>query len=104
MTGLPEPSEAMLQEMIVDAAKFGGWMHFHDFDSRRNTPGFPDLILVRGGECWAVELKTKKGRVSAEQRAWIGALGQVEGINAVFVRGFDETEAFCRRLMAREGR
>ena len=45
-----------------------GWLVFHDTDSRRSEPGFPDLLLARRGVVLLVELKTEKGKVSIEQR------------------------------------
>jgi len=37
--------------------------------------GFPDLVLARKGEVVFAELKSAKGKVTAEQRSWLNALG-----------------------------
>ena len=87
--------------MVRHAADLGGWAVFHDGYSRRSDPGWPDLVLLREGECLAVEMKARRGRVSAEQRRWISELGKVPGIEAMVVRGIEETEALCARLLAR---
>src|SRR4051812_39174160 len=42
-------SEAAFQRMVVARAQFHGWWAWHCFDSRRTTPGLPDLILIRSG-------------------------------------------------------
>ena len=60
-------------DRFVSLARKLGWKVFHDFDSRRNEPGFPDLVLVRDRVIFA-ELKTERGRVSKEQIAWIHAI------------------------------
>lgn len=74
MTGL-QPSEAEFQAAVVDLATLRGWLLFHDFDSRRNTAGWPDLFMIhpRTGELLVAELKTHKGRVSKRQQVWIDA-------------------------------
>jgi VRR-NUC domain len=71
-------TEAELQASILDLAKQTGWIWFHDHDSRRNPPGFPDLVLVHEhtGALIFAELKDEDGRVTPEQRQWLGALGR----------------------------
>jgi hypothetical protein len=69
-------SEADLQAAVVDLARRLGWLVFHDYDSRRSTPGFPDLVCVhpRSGALIFAELKTARGKVTPEQDAWLRAL------------------------------
>jgi hypothetical protein len=69
-------TEAQLQDAIRELARIRGWMYFHPYDSRRSTPGFPDLILVhpRTGQLIAAELKSATGRLTDAQKQWIGAL------------------------------
>lgn len=66
-------TEAGFQDAIVKAAKYLGWRVYHTFDSRRSSPGFPDLVLVRDRVLYR-EVKTDKGRITEEQRGWIDAL------------------------------
>jgi hypothetical protein len=66
-------AEKDFQATVVAAAEQLGWRAFHTYDSRRSEPGFPDLVLVRERVVF-VELKTERGRVSAEQAAWVAAL------------------------------
>lgn len=72
----PKISEAAFQQAVVDLAKYRGWLVFHDFDSRRNAPGFPDLVLLhqRTGELVFAELKAQGGRLSQAQQKWLDAL------------------------------
>jgi len=62
-------SEEAFQTLIVDLARRFGWLTWHDNDSRRNDPGIPDLLMLRERLIWR-ELKTQRGRLSAEQAAW----------------------------------
>lgn len=73
----PVPTlEKPWQDDVLKLAAYGGWeLRYHTFDSRRSTAGFPDLVLVRVPEILYVELKTDKGRLTKEQRAWLDALG-----------------------------
>lgn len=72
-----ELSEAAFQRQVEQLAGFYGWRGYHTHDSRRSAAGFPDLVLVRGPELLFSELKTNHGRPTAEQRAWLEALGVV---------------------------
>ena len=70
--------EAQLQSMVVDLAKWCGYMCYHPHDSRRSVPGFPDLTMVhtRNGRLIFVELKSEKGRIRPEQKVWLELLGR----------------------------
>lgn len=75
-------TEADLQAAILDAAALYGWRSYHTHDSRRSAPGFPDLVLVNARLKVALfaELKSEKGKLAPEQRAWLDDLdmaGQV---------------------------
>ena len=69
-------TERELQDAIVTAARLGGWLHYHTYDSRRSQPGFPDLVLVHPhrGETVFWECKSASGRVTDPQHAWLDAL------------------------------
>lgn len=75
----PKPSEAVFQAHVFKLAEDHGWLVFHDYDSRRNAAGFPDLTLVRGGVLIFAELKADKGRMRSAQRTWLAELGAVSG-------------------------
>lgn len=81
--------ERDIQDMMEQAAGYLGWRCFHDRDSRRNNPGFPDLVCVRNGKLLALELKTEKGKVRPGQAEWIAELAQVPGVVARIVRPKD---------------
>lgn len=72
-------SEKELQSTLVQAASLTGWLVYHTHDSRRSTPGFPDLTLVHKERAHLafIECKTEKGRVSVHQQRWLDALDAV---------------------------
>jgi hypothetical protein len=80
-----KPSEKELQENVIAMARQLGWMVYHPYDSRRSTPGYPDLTLCKGRRLIMAELKTATGKVSAHQQEWIDALGQIDGQLTVVV-------------------
>ena len=63
-------SEEMLQAQVLTYATLRGWLSYHTHDSRRSSPGFPDLVLVRGKRLVFAELKTEKGVLSTAQKEW----------------------------------
>ena len=81
-------SEKDFQKKVVDFATKLGYKCFHDYDSRRNAPGFPDLVLVSRYVIFA-ELKTDTGRLTDAQVEWIQALTAAEGVYAVVWRPSD---------------
>ena len=67
-------TETQLQRAIIQLAELFGWLVYHTHDSRHSQPGFPDLVLVRGGRIIFVELKSAKGTVSKDQEEWLKRL------------------------------
>lgn len=78
--------EADWQRQVIDLAHLHGWRIFHARPAQNargdwRTPvaadgkGFPDLVMVRDRVLF-VELKSDRGRLTAEQRHWIDALEQ----------------------------
>ena len=80
-TPVDEP-EASFQARILRLAKQHGWLCHHSHDSRRNEwgcdAGLPDLILVRDAILFA-ELKTRMGKLTAEQERWLTMLSHTRG-------------------------
>jgi hypothetical protein len=66
-------TEKQFMAQVVQLAKLQGWLVYHTFDSRRSTPGFPDLVMLRDGTLLVAELKTGNNRLSPSQAAWLVA-------------------------------
>lgn len=71
-------SEKEFQGHVLSLAVAKGWRCYHTYDSRRSQPGFPDLVMVRGGRIVFAELKSERGKLSEPQMEWILALREVE--------------------------
>lgn len=71
-------TEKQFQAQVLQLASLSGWRCYHTFDSRRSSPGFPDLVLVRPPRLLLVELKTDQGRLRPEQAAWLDVLAGCE--------------------------
>lgn len=68
-------SEKAWQKQVIQLATMLGFRAYHTHLSKWSNPGWPDLVLVRERIIYA-ELKTDKGKVSAEQAAWLTALAE----------------------------
>lgn len=75
-------SERDFMEQIIVAAGYLGWLTYHVNDSRRDEPGFPDMVMVHPvqGRCLFAELKREQGRFSPHQLMWLGALMSCQGV------------------------
>jgi len=88
-------SEGDLLKCVLDLAKVFGWKTAHFRPARTQhgwrTPvagdgkGFVDLVLVRPGRYLFIELKSEKGKLSAEQENWLGWLRAAVGSDSVRV-------------------
>lgn len=82
-------SERAFQGQVIAYARLMGWTIHHDNATNaprrcgscgsvrrlpRNAPGLPDLILVRRPRVVWAELKSERGRLTDDQRAWIEEL------------------------------
>lgn len=81
-------SERDYQQTIIEYAGLMGYFSYHDYDSRRSTAGFPDLVLCNGKRVLYLEVKREIGRVSAVQCQWLDLLRSA-GQTALVVRPSD---------------
>ena len=94
-------SEKDFLHTVVEMAQLYRWAVHHVFDTqhyaRRVGVGFPDLVLAQQGAVIVVELKTETGRVTTEQKTWLG-LFRSAGVPAFVWRPsqLDAIEALLR--------
>jgi hypothetical protein len=72
-----EEPEARFQARILRLARQHGWLCYHTRDSRGSAEGFPDLVMVRESIIFA-ELKTRTGKLTAEQERWLTMLSTTQ--------------------------
>lgn len=79
--------ESDFQAQVIHVAKLYGWLCYHTYDSRRSTPGYPDLALLHPVKHRYLlrELKTDRGRLKPAQSLWIETL-KLSGIDAAIWR------------------
>jgi hypothetical protein len=65
----PDSLDAHVRRYLKDLRLLG----YHTNDSRRSQKGFPDWTIT-GKRTIFRELKTQRGKVTAEQREWLDAL------------------------------
>jgi len=82
-------NEAEWRRYVIGSARLAGWTVFYWQDSRRTTPGWPDLALLRVPDFILVELKTNTGRLTRQQQLCIAEL-QACGLNVHVWRPEDE--------------
>lgn len=63
-------TEATFQDAVVKLCKLLGVSCYHPYFSRRSAAGWPDLALCGGNGFMTRELKTERGRLTADQRRW----------------------------------
>jgi hypothetical protein len=72
------PEAALLQQVRALAREAGYALWYHTHRSDHSPAGFPDVILVRPepgrGAVYALECKTRTGKVSLAQQTWLAAL------------------------------
>jgi len=73
----PSMTEDQLLAAIREYATLKKWLCYHTRDSRRSEPGFPDLVLTRGGRLIFAELKKEGEYPTKEQRKWLLQLDKV---------------------------
>ena len=96
-------NEASFQKMVIQYAELSGWRVYHvtNVSGRlraTTSPGFPDLVLVRGERMVFAELKTDRGKTTKAQDEWLSALRQTPA--EVFLwrpRDWDEIERTLAR-------
>ncbi len=81
-------TEAEFQQQVIDLFTMCGWsLIYHTHDSRRSSPGFPDLVMARAPRVIFAECKSEEGKLTSEQAKWLWELGACP----------DPVEVYCWR-------
>lgn len=67
-------TERQFLDAVRDACRWARLLCYHTHDSRRSEPGFPDLVVVGPSGLLFRELKSERGRLTADQRQWLERL------------------------------
>jgi hypothetical protein len=103
-------TEAALQSAVLDYARLTGWraVHFRPAQNGRGQwrtpiegdPGFPDTVLVRPGRLVFTELKSARGVVEPDQRAWLVLLRTLGApVEAYLWKPVDWLDGTIRRIL-----
>jgi hypothetical protein len=102
-------TEQQCQRTVVDAARLGGWMLYHNRPAQTRSgrwatvlqghQGFPDLVLVHPTRrlVWFVELKRRPNTLAPAQLAWADTL-TAAGADYRVVWVPDDLDDFCQLL------
>ena len=82
-------SEKHFLLQVRELARYESWLTYHTHRSTRSEPGFPDLVLVRPPRVIFAELKTEKGKLSADQEAWLDVLDRCNEVETYLWRPLD---------------
>ena len=69
-------SEKELQNNVRACALLFGWRYYHTWNSINSAKGFPDCCMAREQRLVFAELKSARGKLSADQEEWLGVLRQ----------------------------
>ena len=88
-------TEDQLLNAVIGAAMMQNWLAHHTRPAWsekgwrtpiQGSPGFFDLVLARGGHIIIAELKSERGNLSKDQRAWSHAVGKPQSVRKVLWR------------------
>lgn len=88
--------ESQIERRLGEMVKRRGGLYFKFVSP--GMPGVPDrIIILPGGRCVFVELKTEVGRLSAIQK-WIIAKMRNQGCDVREIRGWEQARALVEEL------
>ena len=95
----PHMAEAPFQEKIIDFCDWLRLLHYHVYDSRRSSSGFPDLVIVGPAGTVFAELKSTSGKVSFAQQEWHTRLNESGAIAYIWrPEDWDDVERILKGL------
>jgi hypothetical protein len=73
-------TEEQFQDTVVAMCKLLGIAWYHPFFSRKSAAGWPDLALCGSRGFLLRELKTERGKLTADQERW-GSILRTAGVS-----------------------
>jgi len=73
-------TEEQFQDTVVAMCKLLGIAWYHPYFSRRSAAGWPDLALCGKNGFLLRELKTERGKLTADQERW-GSILRTAGVS-----------------------
>ncbi len=92
--------EKVLQENVRVECKTLDLRHYHTFDSRKSSPGWPDSVIAGPHGVLVRELKRQREDPTPAQRQWLDDLAAT-GVNAGVWRPLDWIDGTISRELAR---
>ena len=92
--------EKEIQKAILDYLTLKRYFHWRNNSGayktehsyiRYGAPGSPDIILIKNGFVWGIEVKTERGKLSVDQEAFRLALTEAGGTYLV-ARSLDDLQ------------
>ena len=102
-----ELSEKVITKQIMAWLKWNGFFVWKQWQGPMSKPGVSDILgVLPDGRFLAVEVKTRKGRLTRHQEAFLAAVNQMGGL-AFVARSLDDVVKvlqgyFCRRDHGRD--
>ena len=90
---MPKTLEKSITNSVIKAAREKGWWVFKIAGGPYQTPGMPDLLLIKQGIARFLEVKTQSGRVTPHQQAKMAEIERYAGARCDVVRSRDEAVA-----------
>lgn len=94
----PEPKEADITRSIREYLKVSGIFHWKAWQGLGSKKGVSDILGVVAGRMLAIEVKTKRGKVSIEQQAFIDTINFNGGI-AFVARSIADVESNLKEAL-----
>jgi hypothetical protein len=90
---MPPVREKTITNSIMKAARERGWWCLKLAAGPWQTPGLPDLLLIKDGVARFIEVKASTGRVTPHQQAKMTEIERYAGARCDVVRSRDEALA-----------
>jgi Holliday junction resolvase len=91
----PKPNEGAIRGQIRDYLRYKGWFVFHVYQALGSYPGISDLIAVKAGQVFFIEVKRPGNKQQACQKQFQEDLERAGGkyiladdVEVLIERGF----------------